>query len=275
VPATPGAAAAATATTATRTASTAPKGSLVAVKPQQQQQRRQQHSEHKEAKTKKSLSPFHQDLLNRANASLDIVWKFATSDEGWKVVKNKGGCVVHSRVYEKKKLFRSTGIINCAPEKLIELFADIKNQPAWNTAVQEYACVFRINENTDVTRVVASPVGPVSKRDFYNVRQVRKVPGTLNSYQMAGVGLPEFDKKYPPRKGFVRGINGHGGWTVIEGPGEPNKSTFCWVMDTNLRGWLPGSLVRATLSGVLHQFHVKTLTNHVVKYLAAQQRKQQ
>jgi len=52
----------------------------------------------------------------------------------------------------------------------------------------------------------------------------------------------------PPQKGFVRGENGPGCWVMTPIPNEPNKCIFQWLLDTNLKGWMPQSIIDTALS---------------------------
>ena len=48
---------------------------------------------------------------------------------------------------------------------------------------------------------------------------------------------------------FRRGENGPGGWAIRGVAGDASKCHFQWLLDTDLKGWIPQSIIDNALSG--------------------------
>jgi hypothetical protein len=68
----------------------------------------------------------------------------------------------------------------------------------------------------------------------------------------AGMGFE--GEQYPLPPGLVRGINGPGGYTFVERKGS-QACEVCWVVNSDVRGWIPRSLVESAMVSVLLRFH--------------------
>ncbi len=97
---------------------------------------------------------------------------------------------------------------------------------------------------------VTNPTGPVSSRDFVDAVVVMPLPG--GSFASGGVSVS--DSRFPEAKGCVRGFNSAGsGWFCEPIPSEDGDGlvwTRChYVFHSNVKGWLPHSVVTAAVAG--------------------------
>ncbi|XP_046603505.1 steroidogenic acute regulatory protein-like isoform X1 [Neodiprion virginianus] len=159
------------------------------------------------------------------------------------------------------KIMKITGIIDISAHELLqELFENIENTPKWNKHLAESKKIQMIDEQTDIIYQVTMPHGGgiVGARDFVVLRCYGERNSCLIS---AGVSIPF--PHIPPRKNFTRGENGVGCWAMEPLEGEENlRCKFTWLLNTNLKGWLPKRVIDASLSTVIVDF-MQFLREHV------------
>lgn len=63
---------------------------------------------------------------------------------------------------------------------------------------------------------------------------------------------------------IIRGENGIGCWVMKPIPGESDKCLFQWVLNTNLKGWIPQYILDTALVGMMLDY-VKNLRKYIVK----------
>ncbi|XP_045625227.1 stAR-related lipid transfer protein 3 isoform X2 [Procambarus clarkii] len=108
-----------------------------------------------------------------------------------------------------------------------------------------------LDSNTDVVYQVASegPGGVVTARDFVSVRHWKKIG---DSWVCAAVSV-EYDDE-PLQKKFVRGDNGPGCFVFHPADEAPKKCHFQWLLDTDLKGWIPQYVIDQTLTYAMTDF---------------------
>merc|ERR1719495_1933560 len=134
-----------------------------------------------------------------------------------------------------------------APRLLLEeLFYRIESVPSWNPTLVECKTIQPIDEHTDISYQVCAEAGGgvLSIRDFVNLRHWQEVDGVFIS---AGVSIKH--PAMPPQPKNVRGENGPGCWAMRPIDGNPNKCLFQWLLDTDLKGWIPQSIIDKALVG--------------------------
>ncbi|KAI9564628.1 hypothetical protein GHT06_008369 [Daphnia sinensis] len=187
------------------------------------------------------------ELARKALESFEEALSTINSD-GWKIEKQTPeGDVVHSKFIRRNhKIFRITGTVDIPPKLLFdELDRNIENVPSWNPTLLECRTLKTVNEKVSISYQLAAEGGGgiISSRDFINLRYCEVRDGV---YICAGTSIvfPEM----PAQKGYVRGENGPGCWVMTPIPNEPNKCVFQWLLDTNLKGWIPQSIIDTALS---------------------------
>ena len=118
-----------------------------------------------------------------------------------------------------------------------------------------------IDSHTDVSYQVAAEAagGMVSTRDFVTVRHWKYFADEKVFFASgASVTHPAMPPNQPKK---VRGENGPGGWAMRPSPtGDPGQTTFQWLLDTDLRGWIPRNIIESALTGTCFDYmkHLRT-----------------
>nr|WEY07736.1 sex hormone synthesis StAR3 [Sinohyriopsis cumingii] len=204
------------------------------------------------------------DLLKLVHEAWDAAWELFTVRDGWKL---EGGKNVHEGIvqstYIKKygrKVFRLQGIIDYPPKMLWEeMIQGLGDSPKWNPTAIECRTLQVLEDNIDVQYNVSAEAlgGLISARDFISVRKWGYREG---SFVSIGCGCTHPDM--PPQKKYVRGDNGPGGWMFQPIENEPDRCLFTWLVNTNLKGWLPHAVVDQGFSSVLMEY-LKILRGHI------------
>lgn len=171
----------------------------------------------------------------------------------WKVDKqsSEGDTVETTNLPRVGKVFRLTGVVNIPPRYLLdELFYRIEDIPLWNMSVLESRKMYTIDEYTDISYQVSPDAGGgmISSRDFVSLRHWGIIDGC---YVSASVSIehPEI-----PKTEYIRGENGVGCWVMRPINEEPNKCVFQWMLNTNLKGWIPQYVIDASLTNVMFEY---------------------
>jgi len=159
------------------------------------------------------------------------------------------GDTVQVKFVNGKKVFKLTGYLHTAPAALMEeLYYRLEDLPSWNPTVEEVRLVQVVDHRTDVTHQVCAEAGGglVSVRDFVNLRHWEQ--RSDGSYVSAVVSVVH--PSMPPQQGRVRGENRPGCFLISPVPGDRQAAVFQWLLDTDLKGWIPQSIIDKALSGV-------------------------
>jgi hypothetical protein len=169
-------------------------------------------------------------------------------------------------------------MVDLPPKLLLEqLFYRIESVPQWNPTLTECKTVQPIDSHTDISYQVCAEAakGVVSTRDFVNLRYWQEVEEGV--YFAAGVSTKH--PAMPPQPKRIRcvtdgvplidladcclprGENGPGGWAMRSITGDPRRCLFEWLLDTDLKGWIPQSIIDAALSGAQFEY-----IEHLRKY---------
>ncbi|KDR22110.1 steroidogenic acute regulatory protein-like isoform X2 [Zootermopsis nevadensis] len=190
-----------------------------------------------------------QDMKYRREGQevLEVSWRILNSPD-WKLEKEtpEGDAVYSKKMPLAGKVLKLTGAIDFPPKRLLnELFDKVENHPEWNPTILETRTVQVIDDHTDINYQVAREVGGgiVSSRDFVNLRHWGMKDGC---YVSAGVSVKH--PSVPPVKQYVRGENGPTCWVMRPVAGDENRCVFQWLLNINLKGWLPHSIVDAALT---------------------------
>ncbi|KAL2717679.1 stAR-related lipid transfer protein 3 isoform X2 [Vespula squamosa] len=187
-------------------------------------------------------------------------WKLETTT-------SKGDVVSYMQIHKPEgKIMKITGIVDAPANMLINwLFDGVEAAPSWNKLVTESMKLQQIDENTDIIYQATSPQGGglIGARDFIILRYRNKYG---NYYISSGMSVTL--KSFPNRKNVTRGENGVSCWAAEElTDGDPSKCRFTWILNTNLKGWLPQKVVDRSLSTALVDF-----MSYLRKYLDEYQR---
>ncbi|XP_074653075.1 stAR-related lipid transfer protein 3-like isoform X2 [Tubulanus polymorphus] len=223
-----------------------------------------------------TLGQQEQDFSEMAEKTVDSMWELYTVVDGWKLEASKNNATVHSKAVPKiGKIFRLEGIVDIAPQKIMEdLFYDVHNTPTWNPTVINAEILQTLDKQTDIVYSVAAEAagGLVTARDFVQVRRWSIRDGV---YFIASRSC-EFEDK-PPVKQYVRGENHPGGFLFVPDPEDPNRTNFVFILCSDLKGWIPQVVIDQALSGVLFEFlsHLRSYADSLNTNHNEQQQQQQ
>lgn len=203
-----------------------------------------------------SLTPCEVDeYKTKASALLQNCYNLLTSKE-WKIETTTTDGDVISYIQPPKpegRVVRITGIIEAPASTLVDwLFEGIEEHPSWNKLVMESVKLQNIDENTDIVYQSTSPQGGglITARDFIILRHRNK----CGNYHISS-GISVSTTAFPTRKHVIRGENGAGCWAAEELSDEhSNKCRFTWILNTNLKGWIPQAVVDRSMSTALIDF---------------------
>ncbi|XP_053408877.1 steroidogenic acute regulatory protein-like isoform X1 [Mercenaria mercenaria] len=208
----------------------------------------------------------YNQLLDEAkSALLEMI-----SMDGWKLEtgKNLQEGIIYSQNIKKfgRKIFKLQGVIDMAPHDLWQdMVNTLNDSPKWNPTILESRPLQVVDDCTEITYNIAAEGagGLVSARDFVSLRQWM----CYNNSMYLSVSISTTHSDMPPTKKYVRGDNGPGGWVFESVENEPDRCLFTWIVNTNLKGWLPQAAIDQAMSGVLVSYF-KLLVDHYKEIIA-------
>lgn len=228
------------------------------------------HHGHHKSHSRKDTDNYVQLLADAKEAFMDIFHMDGWKHEGGK---NLDEGMIYSQTIKKfgRKIFKLRGIVNMAPGDLWEdMVHTLNDSPKWNPTILESRTLIVVDDNTEVMYNISaeSAGGLISARDFTTIRRWLKIND--NMHVAVSVSCQVADM--PPSKKYVRGDNGPGGWIFEPVENEPDKCLFTWIVNTNLKGWLPQTAIDQAMSYVLSSYF-KLLLGHYEEII--EQRRQQ
>ncbi|XP_014236368.1 steroidogenic acute regulatory protein-like [Trichogramma pretiosum] len=184
---------------------------------------------------------------------LETSYKILLSNE-WKVEKvtPEGDEIASMTLKHGKKIFRITGTINTAPDKLINsLYENIESSPTWNPNISEVKKIHVMDDNTDIVYQSTATLGKgaIGARDFIILRH----RGKYDAYHMS-TGMSVNCSSIPNRKHFVRAESGVSFFASRRLENDSNKCQFIWVVNTDLKGWIPQKIVDMSMHMGIMEF---------------------
>ncbi|XP_076657811.1 steroidogenic acute regulatory protein-like [Halictus rubicundus] len=172
----------------------------------------------------------------------------------WRVeMKLSNGDMIYCMDRPKQdKLRKIVGIINTPATTLIDLlYNEIDSSPTWNKLLKECTKIKNIDENTDIVYQITRPqaAGLIGVRDFVMLRHRLR---HANYHMICGRSVR--DDALPIRKGVIRAENNLTCCAAEELPNDESRCRFTWIIDTNLKGWIPQKVVESSMSDALKIF---------------------
>ncbi|XP_061565345.1 steroidogenic acute regulatory protein, mitochondrial [Cololabis saira] len=183
--------------------------------------------------------------------------------DGWKVeIKENNGDVIHSKVIPGAgKIFRLEAVLEASVDELYDiLFVRVEEMHRWNPSIQHIKVLKHVGPETIVTHEVSAETAGnlIGQRDFLSVRHSCK--------QKSGVclgGAPIQLELFPPQPGFVRAEDGPTCIVIQALDEDTSKSSFTWLLNMDIKGWLPKSIVNQALPRAQLDF-----TRHLRRHLS-------
>lgn len=196
--------------------------------------------------------PSDQEYRKLAEEAMETALNIIFSD-GWRTEKTDGEDIIYSQSIPKfGKVFKFVGVLNFPPEKVIdEVYFKGEEMHKWNPTVKRVKILQRIDEHIDVAHVIATEgaAGLVASRDFVNVR-IWKKRGDVYIHASMSTTHPDS----PVMTKYVRGEQGPCVYVISPLKTDPRKCQLQWLLNTNLKGWLPQYLIDQTLSTVMLEY---------------------
>lgn len=204
---------------------------------------------------RKAGHPFtsqEREFLMLGEQMLMTAWNILNSPD-WVLERQlENGDQVQVKQIKGKRVFKLSGYVNISPEILLgDLFYKLEQAPSWNPTLVECKTIQPIDEFTDISYQVCAEAGGgmISTRDFVNIRHWEVVEGV---YVSAGGSV--LHQAMPQQHQKVRGENGPGCFAMRPVEGHPELCLFQWLLDTDLKGWIPQTVVDMALSGAQFDF---------------------
>uniref|UniRef100_A0A3Q3AV33 START domain-containing protein 1 n=1 Tax=Kryptolebias marmoratus TaxID=37003 RepID=A0A3Q3AV33_KRYMA len=183
--------------------------------------------------------------------------------EGWKVeIKESNGDVICSKVIPgSRTVFRLEAVLEASVDELYDLlFVRVEEMPRWNPSIKHIKVLKQVGPETVVTHEVSAEMAGnlIGQRDFLTVRHSCK--------QKFGVylgGAAIQLESFPPQAGFVRAEDGPTCIVIRPLDKDATKSSFTWLLNVDIKGWLPKSIVNQALPQAQLDF-----TRHLRRHLS-------
>ncbi|XP_061231340.1 stAR-related lipid transfer protein 3 isoform X2 [Neopsephotus bourkii] len=203
---------------------------------------------------RKVLTAQEKEYIRQGKDAMEVVDQILAQEENWKFEKNNdfGDVVYTFEIPFHGKTFILKAFLQCSAETVYqEVILQPEKMILWNRTVAACQILQRVEDNTIISYDVAAGAagGVVSPRDFVNVRRIER---RRDRYLSSGMATTHSLK--PPLSKYVRGENGPGGFIVLKCPSNPRVCTFIWILNTDLKGRLPRSLVHQSLAATMFEF---------------------
>eukprot|EP00468_Gymnochlora_sp_CCMP2014_P007359 CAMPEP_0167757168 /NCGR_PEP_ID=MMETSP0110_2-20121227/9779_1 /TAXON_ID=629695 /ORGANISM="Gymnochlora sp., Strain CCMP2014" /LENGTH=562 /DNA_ID=CAMNT_0007643335 /DNA_START=85 /DNA_END=1770 /DNA_ORIENTATION=- len=121
----------------------------------------------------KEFTPEEEKWMELGSESVEKLWEWTLSHSGW-VKKHTGDIEVWSEEKPSRKggirAFKAMAVVNASAREVAKLLADAEKTPEWNPALKQYRTIREITSSCHITYALGAPTGPISARDFVQVR---------------------------------------------------------------------------------------------------------
>ncbi|KAG7324717.1 hypothetical protein KOW79_011033 [Hemibagrus wyckioides] len=169
------------------------------------------------------------------------------NSDGWTTeIISEDSEVIYSKVVEGNvKVFRLEAELDASPEEIYQvLFVKVEEMSEWNPNISHIRVLKYIGKETMVTHEVS--VGKagnlIGQRDFLSVRHSLK---TERCIYLGGAATHL--EAFPPQPGFIRAEDGPTCIIIEPLLSCAGKSKLTWLLNMDVKGWLPKSVVNQAL----------------------------
>ncbi|XP_044053121.1 steroidogenic acute regulatory protein, mitochondrial [Siniperca chuatsi] len=168
--------------------------------------------------------------------------------DGWtiEIVAANGDKVLSKVLPDIGKVFKLEVMLEQRPDNLYkELVGNMEQMGEWNPNVKQVKILQKIGQDTMVTHEVSAetPGNVVGPRDFVSVRCAKR---RGSACFLAGMSTQH--PKMPEQRGVVRAENGPTCIVMKPCAEDPNKTKFTWLLNIDLKGWIPKTIINKVLS---------------------------
>ncbi|XP_028337599.1 steroidogenic acute regulatory protein, mitochondrial isoform X2 [Physeter macrocephalus] len=182
--------------------------------------------------------------------------------EGWKKESQQanGDEVLSKVIPDVGKVFRLEVVVDQPLERLYEeLVEHMEAMGEWNPNVKEIKVLQKIGKDTVITHELAAEAAGnlVGPRDFVSVRCTKRRGSVC-----VLAGMATHYGEMPQQKGVIRAEHGPTCMVLHPLAGSPSKTKLTWLLNIDLKGWLPKTIINQVLSQTQVDF-----ANHLRKRL--------
>lgn len=184
--------------------------------------------------------------------------------QGWKVeITESNGDVICSKVMSgDRKVFRLEAVLEASVDELYDLlFVRVEEMHQWNPSIQHINVLKHVGPDTIVTHEISAETAGnlIGQRDFLSVRHSCRQKSRV---YLGGAAIQL--ESFPPQAGFVRAEDGPTCIIIQAMEEDTRKSHFTWLLNMDVKGWLPKSVVNQALPRAQLDF-----TRHLRRRLTA------
>ncbi|XP_068161443.1 steroidogenic acute regulatory protein, mitochondrial [Antennarius striatus] len=206
----------------------------------------------------------HQLYVHQGQEAMRKALSMLEDKDGWKVeITESDGDVICSKMMPgARKVFRLEAVLEASVEELYDLlFVRVEEMHLWNPSIQHIKILKHVGPETIVTHEVSAETARnlIGQRDFVSVRHSCK---QKSSVYLGGAAIQL--ESFPPQAGFVRAEDGPTCIVIQALQEDASKSSFTWLLNMDVKGWLPKSLVNKALPRAQLDF-----TRHLRRRLTA------
>ncbi|XP_026978655.1 steroidogenic acute regulatory protein, mitochondrial [Sagmatias obliquidens] len=185
-----------------------------------------------------------------------------SDQEGWKKESQQanGDEVLSKVIPDVGKVFRLEVVVDQPVERLYEeLVEHMEAMGEWNPNVKEIKVLQKIGKDTVITHELAAEAAGnlVGPRDFVSVRCTKRRGSVC-----VLAGMATHYGEMPEQKGVIRAEHGPTCMVLHPLAGSPSKTKLTWLLNIDLKGWLPKTIINQVLSQIQVDF-----ANHLRKRL--------
>ncbi|KAG8194401.1 hypothetical protein JTE90_011013 [Oedothorax gibbosus] len=164
---------------------------------------------------------------------------------GWKEEsKNEKDVLYSKNIPEIGKVFKYEGIVEVDAETINDkLYYNIERSPEWNNSVDKVDVIQTVDNQTNIVRIITRNRFFVSSREFVHLRKWKKV-GDSFVHSTFSIDHPEV----PSDLSFTRGEHRFCTYVIQPLKEDPSKTRLVWLMQVNLKGWLPQQIIDQAVS---------------------------
>ncbi|KAL7372099.1 hypothetical protein ABVT39_010258 [Epinephelus coioides] len=184
--------------------------------------------------------------------------------QGWKVeIAESNGDVICSKVMPgARKVFRLEAVLEASVDELYDLlFVRVEEMHQWNPSIHHIKILKRVGPETIITHEVSTQTAGnmIGQRDFLSVRHSCR---QKSSVYLGGAAIQL--ESFPPQAGYVRAEDGPTCIIIQPLDEDSGKSRVTWLLNMDVKGWLPKSIVNQALPRAQLDF-----TKHLRRCLTA------
>jgi len=182
--------------------------------------------------------------MSDQDKAFDDFRTFCGEEDKWTLSKEKDGVKVSSRTVEGCSLNIARGVltVKATVDQCYECMMDSSTRCDWDKMIKEARLVRKVDDNHFVFYMMSVAKWPAASRDFIIDLHVKRYDdGTI-----VCLGKSPEAEEVPCPKGVVRGKAINSGY--IFAPGTDGTTNLTYVMQLDMGGWLPTSVVNMAMT---------------------------